>query len=180
MRLSLFAMVALALSLASADALTISPLRFSELVARADTIAYGRVARVDGQWTADRQGIESIVTLDVLDRYKGSGGSSLTFKLPGGRAGNMANVIPGVPTFRDGDLVVLFLAARGPAIPMPVGVTQGVLPVGLDARSGALRVPAPLGFGGESGPVARGAAARAPIALATLADGVRAIVEAAR
>lgn len=180
MRSSSFVMVALALSCASVEALTVTPLRFSELVAEAETVVYGRVSAVEGQWTSDRQSIESLVTVDVLDRFKGRGGSSLTFRAPGGRAGNVVNVLPGAPTFREGDLVVLFLSSRGPTMPMPVGLSQGVLRVGADARSGELLVATPLGFGGESGPIVRGGASRAPIRLSQLAQGVRSLAEIAR
>lgn len=180
MRSSLFIMVALALSLASAEALTVVPIKFSDLVAQADTIVYGRIALVEGQWASDRQSIDSLVTVDVLDRFKGRGGGSATFKVPGGRAGNTINVLPGAPTFHEGDLVVLFLSSRGPSIPTPVGLTEGVLRVALDARSGAPLVAAPLGYGGESGPIVRGSASRAPVPVSALAEGVRAIVEAAR
>jgi hypothetical protein len=165
---------------ASAGALTIAPLPFSDLVAASNLVVYGRVADVRGQWTDDRQGIDSLVTLDVLDRFKGPGRSTVTFRIPGGRAGNTVNVRPGVPSFREGDLVVLFLASRGPALPAPVGLSQGVLRVSADPRSGELMVARPLGFGGETGVGARGGASRAPIRLASLAEGVRARAEAAR
>jgi hypothetical protein len=180
MRSSLFFSVVLALSMTSAEALTIAPLRFSDLVTEADAVVYGRISAIDGQWTSDRQGIESLVTLDVIDRFKGRGGSSVIFKVPGGRAGNLINVLPGAPTFREGDLVVLFLASRGPTIPTPVGLSQGVLRVNVDPRSGELIVGKPLGFDGESGPLVRGSAARAPIQLGTLASSVRARAEVAR
>lgn len=180
MRFSFLAMVALALSFVTAEALTVSPLRFSELVARADIIAYGRVSTVEGRWTSDRQSIDSLVTLDVVNRFKGRGADSITFKVPGGRAGNTINVLPGAPTFHEGDLVVIFLSSRGPAMPMPVGLTSGVLRVTVDRRSGGLLVPMPPGFGGESGPIARGSSSRTPILLSSLGEAVRALAEAAR
>jgi hypothetical protein len=180
MRSSLFIAAAVALSLAPAQAITIAPLQFTELVARADLIVYGRVADVHGQWTDDRQGIESLVTLDVIDRFKGPAGPTLRFKVPGGRAGNMVNVLPGAPTLSEGDLVVIFLASRGPAIPRPVGLSQGVVRVMVDPRSGDLTAGPPLGFAGESGIVERGSASRAPIRLSSLADSVRARAEAGR
>lgn len=175
MRFRLIVPTLLALSVASAEALTVAPVPFRDLVARADAVVYGRVSAVEGQWTSDRQRIESLVTVEVIERYKGGGGSTVVFRTPGGRAGAFVNVMPGTPTFRDGDLVVLFLAARGPAIPVVVGVTQGVLPARVDARTGSVLVPAPLGFGAESGPIVRGGAARAPIPLTRLAQAVRAL-----
>jgi hypothetical protein len=85
-----------------------------------------------------------------------------------------------VPTLREGDLVVLFLSSRGPTIPVPVGLSQGVLRVGVDARSGELLVTTPLGFGGESGSIVRGSTSRAPVRLSQLAEGVRTLAEVAR
>ncbi|MCA1586345.1 MAG: hypothetical protein LC791_16770 [Acidobacteria bacterium] len=180
MRVLYLLTIILTLSLPSAHAITLVPLPFADLVAQAHVVAYGRVAQVDGQWTDDRQAIESLITLDVIERFKGGAGDTLTFKVPGGRAGNIVNVWPGAPEFRRGDLVVVFLAARGPAIPTLVGLTQGVLHVGLEGRSGALTVAPPLGFNGESGTIARGAPDRAPVRLASFAERVRLQVEAGR
>src|SRR5262245_37458440 len=94
----------LAIAGATSRATTVVPMSFSELVTESTTIVYGRVAGVHGLWTDDRRSIESVVTLDVMTSFKGSPGPTMTFTIPGGQSGRFASVIPGVPTFTQGDL----------------------------------------------------------------------------
>jgi hypothetical protein len=131
---------------------------------------------VRADWSADRRTIQSAVTLDVLDMLKGTIVDSATFVVPGGEAGGRVLVVPGAPTFRRGDEVVIFLAGRAPALPQPVGLSLGVYRVA-PARGGAsaLVVPTPVHERGPTGPVVRGSAARRPRALAEFAADVRAV-----
>jgi hypothetical protein len=179
MRPILFIIAGVIVSSVSLGAVIVTPLSFPELVDQSQVVVYGRVSDVRGQWTDDRHHIESFVTVRAIDYFKGHRGETVTFKVPGGRAGGLVNVWPGVPEFRDGDLVVLFLASRGPAVPMPVGLTQGVFRVMPDARSGEMLVsPSPVGLqGAEPGPLVRGDPRRRPVRLAALAGEVRTLAE---
>ena len=118
-----------------------------------------------GRWTADRRGIESLVTLEALRYLKGDLGPAVALRLPGGEAGGFVNVLPGAPVLREGDLVVLFLVSRGPAIPVPVGLTQGVFRVVRDPRRGAALVTPPPLKQSPAGRVIRGAAERRALTL---------------
>ena len=53
-------------------ALTVLPATFDELVRESQAVVYGRVITVDGRWSADRRTIESIVTLDAIEHFKGT------------------------------------------------------------------------------------------------------------
>jgi hypothetical protein len=155
-----------------ARALTLVPVSFDDLVAHATLVVYGRVIDVHGTWTADRRGIDSQVTLAPIEAYKGAPGDRVTFKVPGGESGGLVMAVPGSPVLRAGDLVVAFLASAGPAVPTPIGVSQGVYRV-LPGGDGRLRLLAPRGA--EAGPaVAWLAAARGGAELASLAAEVRA------
>jgi hypothetical protein len=168
--LSLFA----ALCIAPAEAITVVPITFEELVAESTAVVYARVADVRGRWTADRRSIESLVTLESLRYLKGDLGDEVTMRLPGGEAAGLLQVLPGAPVLRAGDLVVLFLGARGPAIPSPVGLTQGVFRVTVDPRDGtALVMPPPL-KASAAGRVIRGAADRRALTLDAFAQQVHA------
>jgi hypothetical protein len=81
---------------------------------------------------------------------------------------------------RSGDLVVLFLGAQGPAIPVPVGLTQGVFRVTLDPRSGTVLVMPPPLKASAAGRVIRGAAERRSLTLDAFAQEVRAVAGAQR
>jgi hypothetical protein len=171
------------LAIASAvpvDAIVVVPMTFEELVGEAAAVVYARVADVRGRWTTDRRGIESVVTLDALRYLKGDLGDQIAMRLPGGEAGGFVNVIPGAPVLRAGDLVVLFLGARGPAVLTPVGLTQGVFRVLVNAREGTAIVTPPPLKASAVGRVVRGAAERRALTLDAFAAEVRAISEARR
>lgn len=160
------------------EAITITPMTFEELVDEAVAVVYARVAEVRGQWTDDRRSIDSVITLEALRYLKGDLGPTVLMRLPGGEAGGMINVLPGAPVLRDGELVVLFLAARGPAIPTTLGLGQGVFRVVRDSRSGdALVTPPPL-KSSVAGRIIRGAADRRLLTLEAFAANVQALAVA--
>jgi hypothetical protein len=168
---------AMMMSTARADAITVLPMTFEELVRDATAVVYARVADVRGQWAADRRSIDSYVTLDALRYMKGDLGPSVLVRLPGGASGGVVHIIPGAPVLREGELVVLFLGARGPAIPGPLALGQGVFRVSHDGGQ-AMVSPPPL-KGSESGRVLRGAAERRVLTVQAFEASVRAL-EAAR
>ncbi|MDH4066264.1 MAG: hypothetical protein OEW19_17820 [Acidobacteriota bacterium] len=146
------------------SAITVKPLSFTELVEVSTAVVHGRVSGVVGQWTPDRRGIESLVTVEVIDYFKGNLGARVTVRVPGGRAGGFVNLIPGAPRLAQGDAVVLFLTATGPSIPVVTGTTQGVYRVTADSRTGGLVVVPPLiDTGASAGRLVRGDRARRPV-----------------
>lgn len=160
-----------ALSLAAVaplSAVTVVPLSFSQLTGTSTAVVHGRVADVRGQWTADRRGIESLVSVDALGYLKGDLGARVLVRVPGGEAGGLVNVIPGMPRLTAGDHVVLFLTGSGPGIPVVTGTTQGVFRVMTDPRSGTLMVIPPVitSAGTPATHTVRGDLARRPMALA--------------
>ncbi len=162
----------LALS-APLSAIVVRPMSFTELVADSAAIVYARVADVRGQWTADRQGIDSLLTLDAIEYFKGGLGDAVTVRVPGGQVGNRVHVLPGAPTFRPGDVVVLFLKANGPAIPIVTGTTQGVFRVRRDPRTGdAVVVPPVTHAAGAPVRLVRGDPARRPLPIDVFASAV--------
>lgn len=155
-------------------ALTVLPATFDELVRESTAVVYGRVIAVRGTWTPDRRTIESVVTLDALEHFKGAETSTTTFTVPGGTAGGRILVMPGAPTFREGDAVVVFLRGRAPAMPSPVGLSLGVYRVTTNPRDGALMVvPTPITTAAGDGVVRRGGLERAPRSLARFGADVR-------
>jgi len=169
-----------AVCIAPVEAITVVPMTFEELVAESTAVVYARVADVRGRWTADRRNIESVVTLESLRYLKGDLGAEPAVRLPGGEAGGMMQVLPGAPVLRTGDLVVLFLGARGPVIPSPVGLTQGVFRVAVDPRTGtALVMPPPL-KASAAGRIIRGAVDRRALTMDAFAREVRAAAGAGR
>src|SRR5262245_20543011 len=144
MRRSCCALLWCCLFLASAEATTVAPLTFEQLVNESSSVVYGRVTDVRAQWTDDRRFIESVVSVEILNGMKGSARESMPFTVPGGQVGRYLNLIPGAPVFTRGDLAVVFLKAHGPRLPVTTGFTQGVYRVKRDSVSGDLLVIPPV------------------------------------
>lgn len=168
-----------ALAVMPAQAVTVAPLSFEELVRQSSSVIYGRVIAVRGQWTDDRRAIDSLVTVEVIKGFKGAAGRELTVTVPGGQVGRYRNLLPGAPTFARGDLAVLFVTARGARLPVTTGFTQGIYRVLHDTASGAALVTPPV-VEAVGQPIRRGDHRRKPVPLATFESAVRAVPAAAR
>jgi hypothetical protein len=162
---------------ADVRAITVVPMTFEQLVDEAAAVVYARVRDVHGQWTDDRRGIDSIVQMDALRYFKGDLGARVPLRLPGGEAGGRLHVLPGAPVLRDGDLVVVFLAARGPAIPTALGLGQGIFRVATDRATGAALVTPPPLKASDLGRVLRGAADRRSLTIDEFSSHVSARLE---
>ncbi|MEZ5287244.1 MAG: hypothetical protein R2712_21070, partial [Vicinamibacterales bacterium] len=103
--------------------------------------------------------------------FKGDFGPRVTVRVPGGEAGGFVNLVPGAPRFADGEDVVLFIKASGPAIPVVTGTTQGVFRISRDSRTGGLVVVPPLVEAGTAR-VSRGDTIRRPMALQAFGQAV--------
>jgi hypothetical protein len=143
-------------------ATSILPADVGELSHDAVAIVVGRVAAVDARWTAQRRGIETLVTLDVETYLKGALGGSVQFVTAGGELGRFQNIVVGAPRFVKGERVVVFLGARGPSIPFVLGFNQGVFRV-TDDRAELVTPPVILPTG--SGRIVRGDPSRRPMPL---------------
>jgi len=169
------ALAALILCAPSLSATVLLPAEFREIVTGSQIIVYGRITDVRAEWTNDRRRIESVVTLQPADFYRGTPAERVTFRVPGGQVGRYKSVTVGAPEFHAGDEVVLFLRARGPAVPQVFGLNQGVFRVRVDPRSGRRMVTQPILTARSSAPerVVRGAAHRQPLPLEQFATQVR-------
>lgn len=165
---------------ASAAATVLVPADLAELSREACAIARGRVIAVEGQWTTDRRGVETLVTLEVDAYLKGSLGETVTFKVPGGRLGRFRNLVVGAPELAVDQRVIVFLGHRGPSIPFVLGLSQGVYRL---ARTGESWVVTPPVFSSSTHlrqPVIRGDPARRPLDLPAFERQVRTYLEVAR
>jgi hypothetical protein len=160
---------------ARTGAITTVPMTFEQLVGEATAVVYARVAAVRGEWTRDRRAINSMITLEALRYLKGDLGPTVLMRLPGGEAGGMINVLPGAPVLREGELVVLFLAAQGPSIPTTVGLGQGVFRVVREEGSGSMRVSPPPFKASAIGRIVRGSAERRLLTLEEFAVSVQGV-----
>lgn len=172
----LMAFVALLLFAPGLRATVLVPAEFREIVAGSQVIVYGRIADVRPEWSGDRRGIDTIVTVEAGSYLKGGPASVVTFRVPGGQIGPYKNVMVGAPEFQPGEEAVLFLRAQGPSMAHVFGLSQGVFRVRVDARNGRRLVVPPVLMAPSDAPltVRRGASDRRPLPLAAFAATVRA------
>jgi hypothetical protein len=166
----------------AASATVLVPADLGELSRDARAIARGRVAAVEGRWTDDRRTIETIVTLEVESYLKGSLGSTLQFRVPGGELGRYRSIVVGAPEFAVDQHVIVFLGAAGPMVPYVLGMNQGVyrvVPAG-DRSTWLVTPPAMLPAMAAAVPVVRGDAARKPLPLPDFEQRVRALAGGGR
>jgi hypothetical protein len=166
---------------ASAGATVLVPTDLGDLAREARSIARGRVAAVESQWTDDRRAIETVVTLEVDAYLKGPLGSTLQFRVPGGTLGRYRRLFVGAPEFSVDERVVVFLAARGPSVPYVLGLGQGVYRLAASDGSRWSVVPPPiLPAAGAGGTVVRGDPSRRPMPLDEFEARVRALAGGGR
>ena len=165
-----------------AEATVVLPLDFKQLTTKADVILRGRVVALTSQWASDRNGIDTLVTVQVTSYLKGDFGAQATFRVAGGQIGRFRSVRVGAPVFREGEEVVLFLGGAGPVIPRIVGFNQGVYRVTTDPGSG-VRVVMPPALTREvttPTPIVRGDPSRKPMPLAQFEAQVRSVLDGER
>jgi hypothetical protein len=184
MKIKPFVMSALALlAIASAShATVVLPADLGDLVREARSIARGRIASVDAQWSDDQRAIETIVTLDVETYLKGPLGATVQFRVPGGTLGRLRRVVVGAPEFEVGQRVVIFLGAQGPSVPFVVGLGQGVFRIvpGAGGSTSLVTPPPLLASPTAAGVVTRGDPSRRPMPLADFEQRVRQLAGGAR
>jgi hypothetical protein len=169
------------LSIATAvEATVVVPADLGELSRDARAIALGRVASVVGRWTDDRRTIETIVTLEVETYLKGSLGSTIQFRVPGGELGRYRSIVVGAPELTVDERVIVFLGATGPMVPYVLGLNQGLYRVVPAGGSGWLVTPPALLPSAQAARIVRGDPARRPLALAEFENHVRALAGGAR
>jgi hypothetical protein len=148
---------------------------FPTLVGEARAIAVGRVVSLAPQWKEGRRGIETLLTLEVDQYLKGDLGQFVTLAVPGGEMGRYRSVMPGAPSFVEGEELVLFLAGDGAGMPHVLGLGQGVFRIMTDRARGA-RIVVPeilMAVGSGTVRIVRGDRTRRPSTLEQFAAEVR-------
>jgi hypothetical protein len=130
-RFRLFLLVAIAaLALVGAQvafATTVQKLSLQELTKKSESIIMARVDDAYSSWDAAHKEIYTYFTLRVLQPVKGSkGATTITLRQLGGTVDNIASIVPGMPSFRKGEEVVVFLTQKDAAgYPWVMGLQQG-------------------------------------------------------
>jgi len=166
--------IGLGLTQRSLSASTFLTAEFREIVTDATTVVRGRVT--DVRTIRSTAGdVESAVTIAVDGVLKGSAGTFVSMRVPGGVIGRYRTVMVGAPVMRVGDQAVFFLKGGPGNTLWPVGLSQGIYRISA-SRTGLPVVTAPVLAGvttNATGPVVRGDARRKSIAVGEFESLVR-------
>ena len=133
-----FFLIGLALLAASTQATTLVRLSFDELAQRATAIARVRCLGSSSVW---RNGeIWTETEFEVLERSKGALPGIFRVSLPGGRIAHLQSRVDGVPNFRTGEEVYLFLWSAPGKEMYVLGWTLGTFRISHDSQTGLDRV----------------------------------------
>ena len=110
-----------------ADATTVIPPTFEQLVERAETILQGTVTAVAPQWTGEgaQRHIVTYVTFKVDETLKGTPGDSYTLRMFGGEIDGEGMAIADAPQFKIGDRDIVFVENNGSQLIPLVGMMYG-------------------------------------------------------
>lgn len=136
-RLSTILLCVSLLVCAAATAATLAHMSVADMTHASSLILRARCLGNSTRW--DSGEIWTFTSFAPVDVWKGSAHSTITVRLLGGRAGNITSNVSGVPRFRTGEDVVLFLQRAANGNYSVVSWVQGTFRIGHD-RGAALEI----------------------------------------
>ena len=114
---------------------TLQPQSLQALIRDADLIVRGRVEAIK---PTPRTGgaLSTIVVISVREQWKGPRLSTLRVAQPQGTEGEITQAVPGLPTFRVGEDVILFVVRAERGTYGVLGGKQGKFSIRTDPQSG--------------------------------------------
>ena len=122
----------------SASATTLERMSVAKMTQAAQLVVRAQCVASSARW--DGGEIWTFTSFAVEDSWKGApsgAAQQLTVRLLGGSVGNLSSTVSGVPRFRPGEEVILFLQSTARGDYSIVSWVQGTFRIHRDARSGA-------------------------------------------
>ncbi len=119
----------------AARATTLLRMTLAEMSQAAQAIVRARCVGSVTEWDAGE--IWTFTSFETEEVWRGAPSARFTVRLLGGRAGNLTSSVSGVPRFRAGEDVVLFLERTARGDFSVVGWEQGTFRIRTDAASGS-------------------------------------------
>ncbi len=110
-----------------AQATTVVPPNFDELVSRAQVIFEGEVTGLQSQWIGEgaEHRIVTFVTFKIANTLKGNPGATYSIRMLGGTVDGQTMEVTDAPKFKVGDHDVLFVENNGSQFIPLVGIHHG-------------------------------------------------------
>jgi hypothetical protein len=122
----------------TAAATTLLRMSLAQMSQTAKLIVRARCVESAAAWDAGE--IWTFTSFDVDEAWKSSAPARITVRLLGGRVGNLTSNVSGIPRFRAGEEVVLFLDPTPRGDFTVVSWEQGTFRIRRDPRSGEVSV----------------------------------------
>jgi hypothetical protein len=116
-------------------AATLEPKVLGQLINSAEFIVRGHVKAVRPRPSGEG-GPRTLVVVAVEEQWKGAKLSAIRMIQPRGTEGGITQDVPGLPIFRVGEEVILFVVREGPRYYQVVGGRQGKYSVRKDPQTG--------------------------------------------
>ena len=116
-----------AVAVNGAQATTVNPPTFDQLVRDAESVFEGTVTKIHSEWfgTGVERVIVTYITFDIHDSIKGAPGTSSTIRMLGGTIGDETQEVADAPRFKIGDRDILFVEHNGNQFIPLVGIMHG-------------------------------------------------------
>lgn len=123
-----------------ASATTLAPWTLTDFVVNSNAAVTGTVSAIDVRWNEDHTLIQTYVTLDIQQQVAGGEilPSQIVLEEMGGRVGRIATRVEGVPVYRIGEQVFVFVE-KIDAKYRTLGFYQGKYTLETDPASGEQR-----------------------------------------
>lgn len=128
----------IALAAVVANSTTLARMSFDELAQKSTAVARLRCIGSESHWDGGELWTET--RFEVVERNKGLLGASVTVRMLGGRADGFTSLVDGVPAFRAGEEVYLFLWGKPWESYRVLGWGQGTFRIIRDARTGIEKI----------------------------------------
>lgn len=128
-------LASIALLAISAGATTLKRMSLEEMTATASVVA--RVRCTASEVRAERGEIWTFTSFETVETLKGSPPAQFTVRLIGGRLGHLKATVDGVPRFRNGEELILFLEPAPAGQWTVVSWVQGTFRVRHDPATGS-------------------------------------------
>lgn len=126
------------LSITNARATTVIPPTFEEMVDRADLVFVGNAVSSRSEWrtVGTNKVIFTLVEFETQEVLKGKADKSVRLQFLGGTVGEVTLDVTGVPKFKAGERVILFVEKNGVQFCPLVGVFHGKFTMHKEEKSG--------------------------------------------
>lgn len=123
---------------ATLEATTLMQMTVAQMARASQEIVRARCIANATQW--DKGELWTFTTFDVEESWRGEANGRIAVRLLGGRTAPFTSVVSGIPHFRPGEEVVLFLQRTAQGDYSVVSWQQGTFRIGRDADTGEERV----------------------------------------